>query len=206
MTFFCHSAVMDPVPRCCTCERGTACRDEDGEGAGCPDSCTFCDTGCAHAPLVEFGEVLDDDGCCLYVDPPPEESPLHPSQMPIGWPRPTLGGFPHPYIAEKDDLGRVEAQRRMLCIIDRRCQVCGEKLGEWSVGCWRPKDPIIVDGAAVCLRCWPVALQRCPHLAKLHHAGLLVMASVRSSAWEETRAPLHAQVAGMSTGYVVPLS
>lgn len=203
-TFICTHEAFDLTPRCCSCPTTAMCRDEDGE-TECPDTCEFCTDGCAHAPLVDdFGEVLDDDGCCMYLEPPPEESPLHPSQMPIGWPRPTLGGLPHPYIAESDNLGKVQKHRRLLCVADRRCQVCGEPLGEWSVGCWRPGDAIIMDGAAVCLRCWPTALRLCPAIGELARAGRLLSACVRTESWAELGAGLTAQIMGMGSGYAVP--
>lgn len=203
MTFVCSPDYGEPkTPPCCSCPDG--CLESDD----CDPLCSWCMTGCK---VTAFDATEPGEGCCMENDPPPGTSvfsEVHPDYMPMGWPRPrsTDGrNLPTPYIAKSpNELGNVDGQRRMLCIADRRCQVCGEALGEWCVVTWGIGDAVIVDGAAVCPRCWPSALRLCPRLAELWAEGRLTMASVRTASLTTVRTSLAVQLAGMGEGFTAP--
>lgn len=105
----------------------------------------------------------------VWADGPPPSSPLHPDQMPMGYPRPVSvhpPGLPVPYIAmDPEQMGEVESMRRALCVLDHRCQVCGLPLGDTAVVVARLDHAVVTDGAAIHPdRCWPLARRLCPHL------------------------------------------
>lgn len=199
----CTGGMGDPTPPpCCSCPPG--CLDAEPYGTGCADTCTWCTVGCP-----EDGDPV---GCCMEADPPPDSSLFHedhPDHMPMGWPRPrsTDGqNLPTPYIARsRSELGNVEGMRRMLCVIDKRCQVCGEELQHSAVVCWGIGDAVVVDGAAICQRCWPSAVRLCPRLRELWDEGRLAVASMPVQALTTTsNTGLRAKVEGLAAGYVPP--
>jgi hypothetical protein len=135
---------------------------------------------------------MSGDGC-------PRSSPLHEDRMPRGLPRPrSRDGLPVPYIARgPDELGQVEAMRRALCVLDRRCQVCGDPLGDESVVVFRPGDQFVIDGAALHPSpCWPMARELCPLLVDLAAEGRLEVRRVATSSLD---------AASASDGYRTPL-
>lgn len=47
-----------------------------------------------------------------------------------GWPRPIIGGYPVPWVAIPDNLGRTDGERFIATKTDLLCQVCGEAHGK----------------------------------------------------------------------------
>lgn len=126
----------------------------------------------------------------VWHDGPPPSSPLHPDQMPMGYPRPVSvhpAGLPVPYIAmDRETMGEVESMRRALCVLDHRCQVCGLPLGDRAVVVARVGHQIVTDGAALHPdRCWPLARRLCPHLRAEAHAEELMMWELPTADLEE---------------------
>lgn len=128
------------------------------------------------------------------------------ASAPRGLPRPRhASGLPVPWIANLADLGDANAFRRAVCVVLRRCQVCGEPLDGGAVVCWRAGDGIVIDGSAVHpAKCWPLALRHCPELARLNASGLLLHAVVPAFALEVVRGDPTTAENGMPLGYAVP--
>lgn len=100
-------------------------------------------------------------------------------QTPRGLPRPrsTDGrNLPVPYIASgPNQLGTTNAQRILLCVIDKRCQVCGEVI-EGDAVLVSDTGLAPIDKAPICAgRCWTMARRLCPALAALIDQGRLLM-------------------------------
>lgn len=102
--------------------------------------------------------------------------------MPVGLPRPRYRGMVVPYTVDLDWMGGAprwkqnNALRRNLCVLDRRCGLCGERIdGDAAV---MTTEPEVRSGAGVADRvalhatpCLAVTLANCPGLA--HHADLV---------------------------------
>lgn len=122
----------------------------------------------------------------VWDEGPPITSLFHPDNdrhMPMGWPRPRdPGGLPVPYIAaDVFQLGVVEPMRQFLCVSERRCQVCGDPLGDTCVVVAGPGNTqLVIDGAGIHPHpCWTVARRRCPQMAKLADDGTLRVWTIR---------------------------
>lgn len=85
----------------------------------------------------------------------------------------------------------VHARRQRACMIDRRCQVCGNPFGDEPVTFLEstslkdddgnhhydlPGQPYFTIQAPVCRTCIPVALRKCPAQRKARHARVIVTA------------------------------
>lgn len=91
-------------------------------------------------------------------------------------------GQPIPYIAERDDLGQVNAARRALCLLVKLCQLCGDSLGHTAVVAWWPSSEVVMDGA-LHPSCWKIARAHCPVLSA--KAGTYRVAEVLTSDLQE---------------------
>jgi len=137
---------------------------------------------------------------------PPEFLPGW-AQMEFGLPRPRTpdGRLPVPYIAASaSELGEVDPHRQYLCLIDKRCQVCGQRFDAKVLLTGSAGHTIAMDGAGVHPgACWDLALAHCPQLRKLARRGELIIWVVDV---EQLR--LHqaeSQLDRIVTGYALPL-
>lgn len=142
--------------------------------------------------------------CEVWDEGPPTTSLFHPDHaqfMPIGWPRPRdpVNRLPVPYIAQGPyEMGAVESLRSFLCVMDHRCQVCGDPLGDTCVVVAGPGSVLVIDGCGIHpAPCWPTAQRLCPQLAALHAAGTLRV-------WTMPTAELRTSTEHGSIGYLVP--
>lgn len=117
---------------------------------------------------------------------PPSNVPLSPP----GWPRPRRDGYPIPWVAIPDNLGRTDGARFIATKRDLLCQVCGEahdkhdevvvfvgtglesKSGK-AVDPTRPGDVLIrcLDDAIMHERCARLAAGSCPALKAKRERG-----------------------------------
>jgi hypothetical protein len=103
-------------------------------------------------------------------------------EMPMGLPRPRHLGTPIPYTTKLDEWTGVpqwkhnDQLRRALCVLDRRCSLCGDPLDDALVmtSAAEKPDPLraVIDGTAVHPGlCWKLTATVCPGLRRVIDAG-----------------------------------
>lgn len=137
---------------------------------------------------------------------------------PAGWPRPTVGGSPVPWISPGDNLSTFDERRHSAAASGTVCAVCGMvyESGEECYLLYQGRAMpsadqlaergglesrvIAIDNGFMHRRCLLLALKHCPALGRLRAAGNLHCAR---TLWSCTQVPYMRRRTGLLQGYVL---